>query len=243
MIKIKEKNDVHSAYLLINFFNNHINNCHKIVCNCKVLQFFIQKELNQYKVKPGDKIGILDDTKGHISDLLAILNYLYESIFIEYEYYNKYSLTIILAEHYCHLKNNPIMAFSLISTLILKKKDKLNIEQSIVLYELSQKYIYFILAYEQKKLNKEIGDNKIKLLKIQQKDEYFKKYYIILEIAFKVRKTICNYIDNEIKILKYKKLFEETMEFKFDENSEEITKINIKFFQEETILQIIIYFI
>ena len=122
MIKIKEKNDVHSAYLLINFFNNHINNCHKIVCNCKVLQFFIQKELNQYKVKPGDKIGILDDTKGHISDLLAILNYLYESIFIEYEYYNKYNLSIILVEHYCHLRNNPIMAFSLISTLILKKK-------------------------------------------------------------------------------------------------------------------------
>ena len=237
MIKIKEKNEVHSAYLLISFFTEHINNCHKMVCNCKILQIFLQKDLNEYKVKAGDKKGILDDSKGHIPDLLVILNYLYESIFIEYDYYNKYHLSILLSEHFCHLRNNPTIAFSLISSLMLKRKEKLNIEQLIVLYELSQKYIYFISAQHKNNLDKEMRNDKKNLLIIQQKEEYFKKYFITLEIAYKVKRIIRNYIDNEINILKYKNIFEDSLTFKFDENNEEVTQVNIKFFNNHTDLK------
>ena len=239
MIQIKEKNEIKSAYLLIGLFTEHINNCHKIFCNCKILQLFLQKELTQTKVKPGDKSGILDDSKGHIPDLLVILNYLYESIFIDYDYYNKYYLSILLAEHFCHLKNNPTMAFSLINTLILKKKEKLRMEQLIVLYELCQKYIYYILALEKTKFEKQINNlnNKTNLIIMPHKDEFFRKYFNSLEISYKVRKIIDNYIDNEIKILKYKNIFEETIEFKFDENNEEITKVDIKFFEEDSNLK------
>ena len=238
MIKIKEKNEVKSAYLLISFFTEHINNCHKVFCNCHILQIFLQKDSNEYKVKPGDKGGILDDSKNHIKDLLYILNYLYESIFVEYDYYNKYYLSILLSEHFCHLRNNPTMAFSIITTLIMKKKEKLKVEQLIVLYELSQKYIYFILAERKNKLEKEINKNNkvMDLIIIQQKNEYFKKYFNTLNLAYKVKKIIFNYIDNEIKILKNKNLFEEAIEFKFDEN-EEISRVYIKFFKEESILK------
>ena len=237
MSKIKEENENHSAYLLITFFNKHINNCHKVLCNCKILNIFLQKELNEYKVKPGDKMGILDDTKGHIPDIMAILNYLYESIFIEYDYYNKYHLSIILAEHYCHLKKNPTMAFSLVSTLLLKKKEKLNLEELITLYELSQKYIYFISAQEKYSLYKDLRSNKINSLIIQQKEEYFKLYFITFQMAYKLKKAICTYVDNELKILKFKSVFEEAIDFKYDENNEEIVKVDIKFFREESNLK------
>ena len=234
MLKIKGENEVHSAYLLINIFTRHINSCNKISCNCKILKFYLQKELNEYKVKPGDKNAILDESKGHISDLLVILNYLYESIFIEYDYYNKFTLSILLAEHYCHLKNNPTMAFALITTLLMRKKGKFNLEQLVILYELSQKYIYYILAQEKNRLNKDINNQNNNLLTIKTKQIYFKTYFITLEIAFKIKKVICDYIDNEIKILNYKNIFEDTIEFKFDENNEEINKVNIKFFKEES---------
>jgi hypothetical protein len=98
------------------------------------LQLFLQKDLNEYKVKAGDKMGIMDGSKGHIPDLIVILNYLFESVFIEYDYYNKYHLSILLSEHYCHLRNNPTIAFALISSLMNKKKDKLNIEKLIMIY-------------------------------------------------------------------------------------------------------------
>ena len=237
MIKIKGENEVHSAYLLIKFFTHHINNCHKISCNCKILKFFMQKELNEYKVNHGDKTAILDESKGHISDLIVILNYLYEAIFIEYDYYNKFNLSILLAEHFCHLKNNPTMAFSLITTLLLSKKGKLKLEQLIILYELSIKYIYYILAQEKNKLDKDVRQKKLELLIIKAKKLYFKTYFITFEIAFKIKKVICNYIDNEIKILNYKNIFEDTLEFKFDDNNEEINKVNIKFFKEESNLK------
>ena len=237
MIEIKEKNEVHSAYLLICFFTEHINNCHKVVCNCKILQLFLQKDLNEYKVKAGDKMGILDGSKGHIPDLIVILNYLFESIFIEYDYYNKYHLLVLLSEHFCHLRNNPTMAFALISSLMTKRKDKLNIEQLIILYELKQKYIYFITAQHKNNLNKEIRNEQSNLLLVQQKEDYFQKYFITLEIAYKIKRIICNYIDNEINILKYKNIFEESMTFKFDENNEEITQVKIKFFNSHTDLK------
>jgi len=237
MIEIKEKNEVHSAYLLICFFTEHINNCHKVVCNCKILQLFLQKDLNEYKVKAGDKMGILDGSKGHIPDLIVIMNYLFESIFIEYDYYNKYHLSVLLSEHFCHLRNNPTIAFALISTLMTKRKDKLNIEQLIMLYELKQKYIYFITAQHKNNLNKEIRNEQHNLLLVQQKEDYFQKYFITLEIAYKIKRIICNYIENEINILKYKNIFEESMTFKFDENNEEITQVKIKFFNSHTDLK------
>ena len=234
MSEIKEKKEIHSTYLLITFFNDHINNCHKAFCNCKILNIFLQKELNEYKVKPGDKIALFDESKGHIPDILIILNYLYESVFIEYDYSNKYHLSIILAEHYCHLKKNPTMAFSIVNTLLLKRRKKLNLEELITLYELSQKYIYFISAQEKYNLYKELRSHKTNLLIIQQKEEYYKLYFITLQMAYKLKKAICNYVDNELKILRFKSVFEETLDFKYDENSEEIIKVDIKFFKEES---------
>ena len=72
---------------------------------------------------------------------------------------------------------------------------------------------------------------------IYHKEKYFKKYFNILDISYKVKKIIHNYVDNEIRILKYKNMFEESIEFKFDENNDEIEKVNIKFFKEESNLQ------
>ena len=210
MVQIKEKNEHNQKLLLINFLTLHIKKCNKPDCNCKLISDIVFKE---------DKN----------SNLLLILNYLYESCFIESDYYNNYDLTILLSEHYCHLVNNPTMAFSFIISLLIRKKNKLSYINKIVLYELCEKYIYSILD---KILNDEVKINNIdEFLTInKEKLEYFQNYFIMLKSSYYSKILMNKYINNMIKILKYKSIFEDTLIINYDEDNENIKKVKINFF-------------
>ena len=225
MIKIKEKQDINTAFSLVKFLNKHINHCNNLTCNCKLFEIFI-KENNEKLNK--------EEIKNFIFELIIILNYLFEFVFIEYDFYSNYDLTILLSEHFCHLKNNPIMAFSIISTFILKKSNKLNLFQRLDLYELSQKYIYFMSAKSKNNLEKEVKDNKSILLLYKNKVNIFKEYYFNLNFSIKMKKIINNYIDVEMKILKYKNIFADSLTFQFDENNENIISCKLNFFNHNT---------
>ena len=159
-----------------------------------------------------------------------VLNYLYESPFIEYDYYNNYNLTILLAEHYCHLVNNPIMAFSFIISLLIRQKNKLKNIQKIILYELCEKYIYSIFS----KFKNEDDDGQslidAKLIINKQKFEYFHNYFIILKSSYYTKILMNQYINNMIKILKYKSIFEDTFTINYDEGNDMISNVQINFF-------------
>ena len=235
MAKIKEKNDLNSAYLLMKFLNKHIKDCKKLICNCQLIKKLIQDNI---KTKNGENSKDEANSKGYISNLLIILNYLYESIFIEYDYYNNFDLTILLAEHFCHLRDNPTMAFSFINSLIIKQRKKLKTMENVVLYELLQKYIYFIKAKIHKDLINEIQENKNDLLSYEQRSNYYKTFYINLKMSNNIKKLICAYVDNEIKIIKYKNLFDDSLSFKFDENNEKINFVKINFFNQSSTIDI-----
>ena len=221
MLKIKEDNDINSVYEIINFLNSHINICNKIGCNCKLLSNIIKKDIeNKNK----------EIMKKYIFDLLNVLNYLFENPFIEYDYYNNYELAILLAEHFCNLKNNPIMSFSLIKSLIIKQKNKISKLQMIILYELLQKYIYYISANSKIEIEDIIINSKNKLISHKPTEYLFKIYFKNSKTAIKIKTNITNYIDNHIKILKYKNIFEESIKFNFDETNEIVTCVKIQFF-------------
>ena len=99
----------------------------------------------------------------------------------------------------------------------------------VMLYELSQKYIYYIVAKVKYDFEIEIENNKFDLLKNQLRQNEFIEYYYNLTLSNKAKKLISNYIDNEIKILKYKSIFEESLSFQFDENNENIMSVKINF--------------
>ena len=220
MLKIKEQNTIDPVFFLIKFLNKHTNNCNKIECNCKLFQGFI-------KIRKSEIIN------NYISEILIILNYLYESAFIYYDFYNNYDLTILLANYYCDLKNNPIMAFSVISTLVIKFKNKLNKFQLVELYELNQKYINYISAKDFLDLELGVKNKQIEILLNNQRRNEFEKYYIILKISYEVKRLINNYIDNEIIILQYKYIFENSLTFQFEDNTEKIISAKITFFKEK----------
>ena len=151
MIKMKENNDYFCTNILVELLSDHINNCQKIVCNCKLIENFLKK------VNPNKEN--IERLKDFISELLIILNYLYESAFIDFDYCNNHELAIILSEHFCHLKENPTIAFSIINTLVQKQRDQLSKFEKITLYELSQKYLYYIAADIKRKIDKQMYNN------------------------------------------------------------------------------------
>ena len=229
MIKIKENNDIIFTNILIEILNSHINNCNKIACNCKLIENVLKDK--KLDIKNKEKL------KAFISELLIILNYLYESVFIEYDYFHKYELAIILSEHFCHLKDNPTIAFSIINNLIQKQREKLTKNEKINLYELSQKYLYYISAEIKKKIDLQVYYDKKELLIKTQRTNHFKSYFNNLKISCKLKKFSFYYIDNLIKILKYKNIFEDSLIFQFDEGNENIISIKIDFLNKKSIIE------
>ena len=125
------------------------------------------------------------------------------------------------------------MAFSLIVTFIVKKRNHFKKFELVVLYELSQKYIYYINTIVMNETKEMIKRNNIEMLLSNQRVEELKIYYIILKISYKIKKLINNYIENELKILKYKYIFEDSLSFQFDENNENLISVNSNFFNEK----------
>ena len=226
MFLIKENNLIETAHSIFKLLNKHKNNCHKNSCGCKFFDIFEGKNINI------NKTNNIHDSKIFLKQFLNILNYLYESAFVENNFYNNYDLTIILAEHFCHLRDNPTMSFSLISSLIIKNRNKFSIFEIANLYELNQKYVYFIESNSKKNIEDEINHNKIELLKLHMKEELVQSYYYNLILSNKIKAIINDYIDNMIKILKYKNIFDDSIIYQLDENNENIISAKIKFFEQ-----------
>ena len=220
LLKIKNDKNIESAFLFIKFLSHHIDKCKHSECNCELLNIVLKKN-----------ILINEESKSYISELLIILNYLFENAFVNNDFYKSFDLSILLAEHYCHIRNNPLISFSIIKTLMSKQTNKFNKFEMIILYELCQKYIYYISSKDFYEFQFKLDKNEI--LSYKLKIASFVNNYNILKSSYKIKKAIINYIDNEIKILKYKYIFEDSIVVQFDEN-EEISSVKINFFNEKT---------
>ena len=225
MLKIKEKNDHKSNILLLKFLCEHMNICDKIKCNCKLLKIFFKNK------------KIENNNNGNISsNLLITLNFLYEISFLEYDYFNKYEMIILLSEHFCHIRDNPIMAFSLINSLIINNTT-LSKFQMVDLYELCQKYIYYIKAMERFDKDYEILENKNDSNAKILRKEYYKKFFNNITSSAIIKKLIKKYIENFSEILECQNIFKESLTFQFDENHEYIDKVKIDFFEKKSLFE------
>ena len=221
MLKIYLSESIESATLIIKFINNnHIKICNKEICNCKLLKFFINEEiLNK------------DELIKYSQKLIIFLNYLFESVFINFDYYNNFDASVLLAEHYCHNRNNPIMAFSIINTYFIKHKyNKLSKPKKILLNELSQKYISYITSTFIK--NKEIKGDEEECLLHDKIIEEFNLFFFTLNIVDELKINMINFINNYINILKYKNIFDDSLSFIYDENNENIISVKNNFFKQ-----------
>ena len=192
---------------LLNILFLHQQNCVSLECKCKLLQL----------VPYGKNFD-----KNFISNLTERISFLIESSFVQLDYSNDYNLSLLLSEHYFHSKNNSIMSFSIIQTILNSNQKKLSVKQQIILYELAEKYIKGCQKKIEDQLNSNFNKESSKIISIIQKEKGLIDSYMTLDRINKIRKKMLEYSSKYIEILKIKELIEESIKIVKDEDNGEI---------------------
>ena len=224
MKNIKNSKGDSSSQNLLNIIFLHQAECHQMNCKCKIIQIIPYGE--HYE-------------KNFIPNLIERSSFLVESAFVQIDYSNDYDLTLLLCEHYCYFKDNPIMAYSMVQTLLHFNYEKLKLGQLIQLYEVADKYIDVSLTMAEFQLTKDLeSGNKAGFNQII-KENKFKEIYFMLQKIKKIKKIMYTYAQNEVTIIKYKELIEETIKMRKDEETGEIRKITTSFLTTSNIGKIL----
>ena len=192
-------------------FIDHKKNCNNNNCACKLI---ILKKIN------------IKTEQYTLDDMLKKLNYYLESILIHYNYQNNYLLSLLLSEHFLIYKENPLMSYSILQTLLHSNYENLTKDQLIILYECMTKYINIFIKKKLKKINIEkTNGEKLNLLKLNKEEELSQYFNLILKIK-KAIKFMIKYSTEFLTILNHKDNFETSSVVKFDELFGDITHIS-----------------
>ena len=224
MKNIKNSKGDASSQNLLNIIFLHQAECQQMNCKCKIIQIIPYGE--NYE-------------KNFIPNLIERSSFLVESAFVQIDYSKDYDLTLLLCEHYCYFKDNPIMAYSMVQTLLHFNYEKLKMGELIQLYEVADKYIEVSLTMAELQLTRDLElGNKAGFNQIL-KENKFKDIYFMLQKIKKIKKLMATYAQNEITIIKYKELIEESIKLHKDEETGEIKKITTSFLTTENIGKIL----
>ena len=224
MKNIKNSKGDASSQNLLNIIFLHQAECHQMNCKCKIIQIIPYGE--NYE-------------KNFIPNLIERSSFLVESAFVQIDYSNDYDLTLLLCEHYCYFKDNPIMAYSMVQTLLHFNYEKLKLMELIQLYEVADKYIEVSLTMAELQLTKDLEEgNKAGFNQIL-KENRFKEVFFMLQKIKKIKKIMYTYAQNEITMIKYKELIEESIKIHKDEETGEIKKITTSFLTTSNIGKIL----
>ena len=224
MKNIKNSKGDASSQNLLNIIFLHQAECQQMNCKCKIIQIIPYGE--NYE-------------KNFIPNLIERSSFLVESAFVQIDYSKDYDLTLLLCEHYCYFKDNPIMAYSMVQTLLHFNYEKLKLGELIQLYEVADKYIEVSLTMAELQLTRDLEmGNKAGFNQIL-KENKFKDIYFMLQKIKKIKKLMATYAQNEITIIKYKELIEESIKLHKDEDTGEIKKITTSFLTTENIGKIL----
>ena len=224
MKNVKNSKGDASSQNLLNIVFLHQSECHQMNCKCKLIQMIPYGE--NYE-------------KNFIPNLIERFSFLVESAFVQIDYSNDYDLTLLLCEHYCYFKNNPIMAYSMVQTLLHFNCDKLGLSQLIQLYEVADKYIEVSLNMAELQLTKDLNSGNKSGFNQILKENKFKDIFFMLNKVKKIQKIMYQYSQNEIIMIKYKEMMEESIKIHKDEETGDVRKITTTFLTSTNIGKII----
>ena len=209
---------------LLNILFLHQQNCISMECKCKLLQL----------VPYGKNYD-----KNFVNNLIERISFLIESSFVQLDYSGDYHLSVLLSEHYFHSKNNPIMSFSIVQTILNNKQKKLGIKQQIILYELAEKYIDGCSKKIEDQLTSNFNADTTKIISMIQKEKVLIDSHMTLDRINKIRKKMLEYSSKYIEILKIKEGIEESIKIVKDEDSGEIKSIKSGYLKTKVLGNII----
>ena len=226
----KNQKDIASVNLLNTIFE-HQNKCNLNNCKCKLLQIIPHGE--QYDIN-------------YTLNLIERIGFLIESSFVQLDFSGDYNLTLILSDHFYLLKENPIMAYSLLQTLLLFNFENLTLEQYLIIYETCQKYIescldsnYLIHNILRNNDSETISKLQDQLSHNTLKEKQFRNIFLIYERIIVIQSMMDDYCRIVIDIMKKKNLVEESVKIKKNEDTGEISSIDFIFLDIKHIEEII----
>ena len=214
LLYIKELIEYNNNKILVNiiqFLYSHQKFCNNKHCGCKVIKITSCRENDIYQ---------------RLNDYLKQINYYIESILIKFDFHSNYELSYLISEHFFVNKNNPVMAYSVLQTLLHYNFHNLSTKELVFIYGTLNKYIKSILKGKISKTNLEkFNNNTTELFKCYRENE-LKQYFNILIKIKKITKLMKEYSISFNKIIKYKEIYENSIQIDLDERDGEIDKIN-----------------
>ena len=160
---------------ILQFLYNHQKFCNNKHCGCKVIKITSYKENDIYQ---------------KLNDYLKQINYYIESILIKFDFHSNYELSYLISEHFFVNKNNPVMAYSVLQTLLHYNFHNLSTKELVFIYGTLNKYIKSILNEKINKTNLEkFNNNTTELFKCYRENE-LKQYFNILIKIKKITKLM-----------------------------------------------------
>ena len=209
---------------IIEYLNKHKKLCINYNCGCKII-----KIKNEIKI---DENNVWDK-------LINKINYYIESILIFYNYQNNFELSLLLSEHFLVFKNNPVMSYSILQTLIHYNYKNLKKIQLITIYEAMNKYIDYILKEKNRKINLEEFRRNEHNINIFNKENEMKEYINLLLKINKADKYMIYYSSRFLNIITHKDNYENSSIAKINEIRNEIKKISSPYLNQKIINELI----
>ena len=222
-----ENNNAKYLCKIQGYIIEHQKQCLNYNCACKIIKI-------ENKIKKGIEINFIDDLKKQ-------LNYYIESILINYNFQNNYELAILLSVHFNIYKNNPIMSYSILQTLLHYNYKNLSKNELIYIYELMDKYIKDALVQKIKKFDFAKYNGETKNLNNIIKEMEMKKYFNLIIKIKKIIKIMIYYSTKFIDIIRHKDNYENSTIIKIDEIYNEIKYIHSPYLSKTLLNELIVY--
>lgn len=166
---------------LLSILYQHKKECFNEKCKCQLIQLFSFQD-NKCKDE-------------YIKLLISRIGFLIETSFVQIDYSNDYSVSILLAEYFFDFRQNSIMAYSIIQTYFYSNLRKMSLDQIITIYSISQKYIMKCKEL----ISHETFNYSEYHTRFRQAREIYKKMILLCE-NFKIITNAKSSFENSIKI-------------------------------------------
>ena len=223
-LKYNQKNN--AKVKLLNHIFQHQNNCSLSNCKCKLIQI----------IPHGREYD-----KNYSENLIDRISFLIESTFIKMDFSENCELCLILSEHFFFFRDNPVMAYSFIQTLLIYNLNNLTISQLLNCYEVVQKYIEAMIniKYRLQMLRRKPKSSEDQFVHDNLLESNFKENFLVYEKIRKIQEIMNNYCQVIVDIIKKRNIVEESVKFKKIEDTGEILSINFTYLTEDKIEEII----
>ena len=206
---------------IMKYFIRHQEYCINKFCGCRKIKFVAFNESDAIKNK---------------AYYLRQIHFFIENILINLNYNNNFQYAYLLSEYFLIAKDNSIMAYCILQSLLQNNYQALSTNELISIYGALNKYIKYNFNEKLRKINMSKYNYNQNYLFIENKEYEIKKYFKVMIILNEVIKIMKNYCFSFNEIIKYKQDYENTI--KIDETDGEIKSITSEIITNSFLYQI-----